>query len=170
MIRSLSAGQRRQGGGGGGRSQRRQGGGQVREDREEGGGFPPFLTLTSSLPLHLVLLSLSVLLEVKLSSLLGKCDPGLWENVTLVFAHFPSCVSLCVVFRYAETLVQLDNGVKVPPSGWKCGECDLTTHLWMNLTDGSVHCGRHYFDGEEGREMGQCFMLMVRREGAVCLY
>ncbi|KAL5491044.1 hypothetical protein EMCRGX_G016259 [Ephydatia muelleri] len=54
------------------------------------------------------------------------------------------------VSRYAETLVQLDNGVKVPPSGWKCSECDLTTHLWMNLTDGSVHCGRRYFDGSGG--------------------
>lgn len=56
----------------------RRGRGQVSEKTgRRGGGFPPFLTLTSSLPLHLVLLSLSVLLEVKLSSLLGKCDPGL---------------------------------------------------------------------------------------------
>ena len=48
--------------------------------------------------------------------------------------------------------MQLDNGVKVPPSGWKCSECDLTAHLWMNLTDGSVHCGRRYFDGKRDGE------------------
>lgn len=77
-------------------------------------------------------------------------------NVYFCIAHLPTYVGLacsfCMAFRYAETLVQLDNGVKVPPSGWKCSECDLTTHLWMNLTDGSVHCGRRYFDGKRGGE------------------
>lgn len=25
--------------------------------------------------------------------------------------------------------------------------CDLTTNLWLNLTDGTILCGRKYFDG-----------------------
>ena len=49
--------------------------------------------------------------------------------------------------RHAEGLVQLDTGKKVPPSGWKCEKCDLTKNLWLNLSDGSILCGRKYFDG-----------------------
>ena len=44
--------------------------------------------------------------------------------------------------RYAKDLEQLDNGVKIPPKGWKCEKCDLTCNLWLNLTDGSILCGR----------------------------
>lgn len=39
---------------------------------------------------------------------------------------------------------------KIPPSGWKCERCDLTTNLWLNLTDGSILCGRKFFDGSGG--------------------
>ena len=28
--------------------------------------------------------------------------------------------------------------------------CDKTDNLWMNLTDGSIHCGRRNFDGSGG--------------------
>uniref|UniRef100_A0A671T1G2 Ubiquitin carboxyl-terminal hydrolase n=1 Tax=Sinocyclocheilus anshuiensis TaxID=1608454 RepID=A0A671T1G2_9TELE len=52
--------------------------------------------------------------------------------------------------KYAAELKQLDNGVKIPPSGWKCEVCDLQENLWMNLTDGKVFCGRKYFDGSGG--------------------
>eukprot|EP01118_Nematostelium_gracile_P005226 TRINITY_DN1635_c0_g1_i1.p1 TRINITY_DN1635_c0_g1~~TRINITY_DN1635_c0_g1_i1.p1 ORF type:complete len:838 (-),score=281.18 TRINITY_DN1635_c0_g1_i1:110-2623(-) len=52
--------------------------------------------------------------------------------------------------KHAKTLKQLDNGVKVPPNGWKCINCDLTENLWMNLTDGSILCGRKNFDGSGG--------------------
>uniref|UniRef100_A0A3Q3RDY6 Ubiquitin carboxyl-terminal hydrolase n=1 Tax=Monopterus albus TaxID=43700 RepID=A0A3Q3RDY6_MONAL len=52
--------------------------------------------------------------------------------------------------RYAADLKQLDNGVKIPPSGWRCEVCDLQENLWMNLTDGKVLCGRRYFDGSGG--------------------
>ena len=52
--------------------------------------------------------------------------------------------------QHAASLTQLDNGVKVPPSGWKCAKCDLTTNLWMNLTDGTILCGRRYWDGSGG--------------------
>jgi ubiquitin carboxyl-terminal hydrolase 5/13 len=54
------------------------------------------------------------------------------------------------VSRHAENLRQLNNGVRIPPSGWKCKKCDLTSNLWLNLTDGSILCGRRYFDGSGG--------------------
>ncbi|NXC35460.1 UBP13 hydrolase, partial [Campylorhamphus procurvoides] len=52
--------------------------------------------------------------------------------------------------KHAKTLVQLDNGVRIPPSGWKCSKCDLRENLWLNLTDGSVLCGKWFFDGSGG--------------------
>ena len=55
-----------------------------------------------------------------------------------------------VYFRHAENLLQLDNGIKVPPKGWKCEKCDLTSNLWLNLTDGTILCGRKFFDGSGG--------------------
>lgn len=53
---------------------------------------------------------------------------------------------------HADSLVQLDNGVKVPsdPSKWKCCKCDLTENLWLNLSDGSLLCGRKNWDGSGG--------------------
>ncbi|CAH0398212.1 unnamed protein product [Chilo suppressalis] len=53
---------------------------------------------------------------------------------------------------HAVNLKQLDNGVKVPPSGWKCAKCDLTNNLWLNLTDGTILCGRRFFDGSGGND------------------
>ena len=35
-------------------------------------------------------------------------------------------------------------------TGWKCERCDLTTNLWLNLTDGAILCGRKFFDGSGG--------------------
>jgi ubiquitin carboxyl-terminal hydrolase 5/13 len=54
------------------------------------------------------------------------------------------------VTRYANTLVQLPSNRSIPPSGWKCDECEMTQNLWLNLTDGTIHCGRKYFDGSGG--------------------
>lgn len=54
------------------------------------------------------------------------------------------------VSKHAENLLQLNNGKKIPPSGWKCEKCDLTKNLWLNLTDGSILCGRKFFDGTGG--------------------
>ncbi|KAJ8629066.1 hypothetical protein MRB53_022389 [Persea americana] len=51
---------------------------------------------------------------------------------------------------YAENLQQIDNGVVVPPSGWKCSKCDQVTNLWLNLTDGMILCGRRNWDGSGG--------------------
>jgi len=55
-----------------------------------------------------------------------------------------------VVSKHAENLKQIDNPPKIPPSGWKCQFCDLTTNLWLNLTDGTIACGRRFFDGSGG--------------------
>lgn len=55
-------------------------------------------------------------------------------------------------FRHAATLVQLDNGKKIPPMGWKCEKCDLDSNLWLNLTDGVILCGRKFYDGSGGNE------------------
>lgn len=54
------------------------------------------------------------------------------------------------VSKHAENLLQLNNGKRIPPSGWKCEKCDKTDNLWLNLTDGSVLCGRKFFDGSGG--------------------
>lgn len=56
------------------------------------------------------------------------------------------------VSQYAHNLQQLDNGKKIPPAGWKCEKCDLTNNLWLNLTDGSILCGRRFFDGSGGND------------------
>lgn len=62
------------------------------------------------------------------------------------------CFLFCLVYfyRHSDTLVQLDNGVKVAPTGWKCEKCDLTENLWLNLTDGAILCGRKHFEGTGG--------------------
>ncbi|KAI0220579.1 Ubiquitin carboxyl-terminal hydrolase 5 [Lamellibrachia satsuma] len=55
------------------------------------------------------------------------------------------------VSRHAQTLVQLDRaGHKIRPSGWKCEECEMTDNLWLNLTDGTILCGRKFWDGSGG--------------------
>ncbi|XP_077288422.1 ubiquitin specific protease 5 isoform X2 [Arctopsyche grandis] len=51
---------------------------------------------------------------------------------------------------HSVNLQQLENGVKIPPTGWQCCKCDLTQNLWLNLTDGSILCGRKFFDGSGG--------------------
>ncbi|XP_021716651.1 ubiquitin carboxyl-terminal hydrolase 14-like isoform X1 [Chenopodium quinoa] len=54
------------------------------------------------------------------------------------------------VSAYALGLPQIDNGIVVPPSGWKCAKCDKTDNLWLNLTDGTILCGRKNWDGTGG--------------------
>ncbi|KAL8046490.1 hypothetical protein ABFX02_08G180900 [Erythranthe guttata] len=57
-----------------------------------------------------------------------------------------------IVSKHAMELKQLDNGVIVPPSGWKCEKCDKNENLWLNLTDGSILCGRKNWDGTGGND------------------
>ncbi|XP_069474777.1 ubiquitin carboxyl-terminal hydrolase 13 isoform X2 [Ambystoma mexicanum] len=66
-----------------------------------------------------------------------KQEPDSWED------ELP-------VSKYANNLAQLDNGVRIPPSGWKCAKCEMRENLWLNLTDGAVLCGRWFFDGRGG--------------------
>lgn len=56
------------------------------------------------------------------------------------------------ISQYAMNLNQLDNGVIVPPTGWKCAKCDKTENLWLNLTDGSILCGRRNWGGSGGND------------------
>ncbi|XP_018573287.1 ubiquitin carboxyl-terminal hydrolase 5 [Anoplophora glabripennis] len=55
-----------------------------------------------------------------------------------------------IVSKHAHNLVQLNNGKKIPPTGWKCEKCDKTDNLWLNLTDGTILCGRKFYDGTGG--------------------
>ncbi|XP_057320588.1 ubiquitin carboxyl-terminal hydrolase 5 [Microplitis mediator] len=55
-----------------------------------------------------------------------------------------------IISKHASNLLQLDNGRKIPPSDWKCDKCDLNQNLWLNLTDGSILCGRKFYDGSGG--------------------
>ncbi|XP_074038591.1 ubiquitin specific protease 5 isoform X1 [Leptinotarsa decemlineata] len=55
-----------------------------------------------------------------------------------------------IVSKHASNLSQLDNGKKIPPTGWKCEKCDKTENLWLNLSDGSILCGRKFYDGSGG--------------------
>ncbi|KAG5020550.1 hypothetical protein JHK87_016405 [Glycine soja] len=54
------------------------------------------------------------------------------------------------VSSYATNLQQIDNGVVIPPSGWKCAKCDKADNLWLNLTDGMILCERKNWDGTGG--------------------
>ncbi|XP_053306196.1 ubiquitin carboxyl-terminal hydrolase 5 isoform X3 [Spea bombifrons] len=54
------------------------------------------------------------------------------------------------VSKHAFNLPQLEGVPRIPPCGWKCSVCDLRENLWLNLTDGSILCGRRYFDGSGG--------------------
>lgn len=56
------------------------------------------------------------------------------------------------VSKHAMELKQLDNGVIVSPSGWKCEKCDKKDNLWLNLTDGLILCGRKNWDGTGGND------------------
>jgi len=53
---------------------------------------------------------------------------------------------------FARHLVQINSGLRIPPTGWKCASCDLTTNLWINLSDGYIGCGRKQLDGSGGNE------------------
>lgn len=52
--------------------------------------------------------------------------------------------------KYAKDLKQIPCTRKIPPSGWKCEQCNLKENLWLNLTDGTILCGRRFYDGSGG--------------------
>jgi len=69
------------------------------------------------------------------------------QNVTEWVADKDLKVSKC-----ADNLWQLSNGKKIPVSNWKCEHpgCDKTENLWLNLSDGTILCGRRNWDGSGG--------------------
>ncbi|KAL0301128.1 UNVERIFIED_CONTAM: Ubiquitin carboxyl-terminal hydrolase 14 [Sesamum radiatum] len=99
----------------------------------------------------------------KKPTLLAIGVEGGFDNNDPVYEQSYEIVGQCV---YAQLLnffflgfgllhfhyLQLDNGVIVPPSGWKCEKCDKTDNLWLNLTDGSILCGRRNWDGSGGND------------------
>lgn len=52
--------------------------------------------------------------------------------------------------KHARDLKQLDNGVKIAPTGHKCSQCDLDNNLYLCLTCGEISCGRKNWDGSGG--------------------
>ncbi|KAL5104264.1 Ubiquitin carboxyl-terminal hydrolase 5 [Taenia crassiceps] len=79
-----------------------------------------------------------------------RCDSAILVAERACAAAAWEAENVCPVSKFALGLVQLNNGVSVPPSGLKCHKCDLTTNLWMNLTDGTISCGRRFWDGSGG--------------------
>ncbi|ENN80834.1 hypothetical protein HUJ04_003774 [Dendroctonus ponderosae] len=89
---------------------------------------------------EVVKLSVQALLDLPSASKLAELEAlsGTWDGESRQ------------VSKHAHNLLQLDNGKKIPPTGWKCEKCDKTENLWLNLSDGSVLCGRKFFDGSGG--------------------
>ncbi|CAI4223100.1 unnamed protein product [Auanema sp. JU1783] len=59
-------------------------------------------------------------------------------------------------------LEQLNNGKKIPYSGWMCDVegCGLSQNLWLNLVDGSIRCGRSQFISEGTKSKGNNHMKL----------
>jgi len=74
----------------------------------------------------------------------------LLSSLLFLLGKFIALCQMLACQRHSADLLQLDNGVKVPPSGWKCEKCDLRENLWLNLTDGTILCGRLNYDGSGG--------------------
>ncbi|XP_014252821.1 ubiquitin carboxyl-terminal hydrolase 5 [Cimex lectularius] len=89
---------------------------------------------------QVVINSVEAILEAETAARMAELDLPVWDG------------EVRQVSQHAASLKQLDNGKKVPPSGWKCEKCDMEKNLWLNLTDGSILCGRKYFDGSGGNE------------------
>lgn len=89
-----------------------------------------------------VKIAVKCLLEAESASKLAEIEAlaGTWDGEARIIS------------KHAADLKQLDNGKKIPPSGWKCENCDLTQNLWLNLTDGSILCGRKFYDGTGGND------------------
>lgn len=79
-------------------------------------------------------------------------------------------------------LVQLADAPKLPPKSLShCGDCELSSNLWLCMTCGHLGCGRRNFDGSGGNGHGVshfeqsghplvCKMGTVTAEGTADLY
>ncbi|CAK9822790.1 Ubiquitin carboxyl-terminal hydrolase 5 [Anthophora retusa] len=106
--------------------------------------LPNFTTIpypTDNLPQE-VELAIKCILEAESATKLAEIEAlsGTWDG------------EIKAVSKHATNLKQFDNGKKILPSGWKCEKCDLTQNLWLNLTDGSILCGRKFYDGTGGND------------------
>jgi hypothetical protein len=76
----------------------------------------------------------------------------IWSNSTMASKFLRGNRSHCR-FRCRSTklrrldLLRIIRGDFFEFSGWKCEKCDLTQNLWLNLTDGTILCGRKFYDG-----------------------
>ena len=89
-----------------------------------------------NVPAH-IQLSIAAVLKAERST--AKDDFVPWSDAE---ARQPSA--------FALSLIQHPNGVQIAPKGWKCTMCEITDNLWLNLTDGTILCGRKNHDGSGG--------------------
>lgn len=104
--------------------------------------LPNFVAIpwpNASLP-EVVVSSVTKILESQSASKMAELEAlqGTWDG------------EVRNVTKHANNLMQLDNGKKIPPSRWQCEKCEKTENLWLNLTDGSILCGRKFYDGSGG--------------------
>lgn len=52
--------------------------------------------------------------------------------------------------KYAKDLPQINSNIRISRGNLKCENCDLKQNLWLNLTDGSINCGREVYGGGGG--------------------
>ncbi|XP_060519311.1 ubiquitin carboxyl-terminal hydrolase 5 [Cylas formicarius] len=102
-------------------------------------GFVSFDWPNEDLP-EIVKLSVEAIIRLPSASKVAELEAlsGTWDG------------EVRKVSKHAENLTQLENGKKIPPTGWQCEKCDKTENLWLNLSDGSILCGRKFFDGSGG--------------------
>ncbi|KAK0425478.1 hypothetical protein QR680_009227 [Steinernema hermaphroditum] len=81
----------------------------------------------------------------RLSMLEDKCNP--WEVQRRVT-------------KFASIEQLANNGKIIPESGWICDEegCGLTENLWLNLSDGTIYCGRQQMVSENTFTVGNGHM------------
>nr|CAG4646818.1 EOG090X0181 [Megafenestra aurita] len=92
--------------------------------------------------------NLPILLESSIQGILAAKSAGYLEELAALESTWDG--ESRQVSKFAVNLEQLSNGVRVPPHGWQCSKCDKTENLWMNLSDGTILCGRKFFDGTGG--------------------
>ncbi|KAK3270733.1 ubiquitin-specific protease ubp14 [Cymbomonas tetramitiformis] len=122
--------------------------------------FPDMKTIPYPCPElpELVIQSLDAL--IKHAGSRHQDEVAAWEEAPLIES------------KYAENLVQLDNGKKISPNprDWKCEESGMTENLWLNLSTGHIGSGRRNWDGSGGtgaalkhfEETGRLYPLCVK--------
>eukprot|EP00732_Lithocolla_globosa_P001515 Lithocolla_globosa_v1_NODE_769_length_3313_cov_85.298956.p1 type:complete len:961 gc:universal NODE_769_length_3313_cov_85.298956:2905-23(-) len=109
------------------------------------------MVLDSELPKHLLHFGINMMNQEKTEKTIAEME--LDQNMSYEISIGTKedwMAEPRVESKFSSTLEQLDNGVKIPPSGWKCSMCDLKENLWLNLSDGTLLCGRKNWDGTGG--------------------